>query len=74
MRLMEAIIDANHRALAGDTNASGGVSAADVSQTKAQAGATTTGANFREDVNATGSINAGDVALVKSRAGTVLPP
>jgi len=60
--------------LSGDTNASGGVSAADVAQTKGQSGATTTAANFREDVNSSGSISAADVALIKSRAGTTLPP
>ncbi|MEP6602165.1 MAG: hypothetical protein ABJB49_10210 [Nitrospirota bacterium] len=60
--------------LSGDTNASGGVSAADVSQTKAQSGNTTVGTNFRTDVNSSGAISAADVALVKSRSGTALPP
>jgi hypothetical protein len=60
--------------LAGDTNENGAVSAADVSQTKAQSGQTATAANFREDVNVSGSISAGDVALVKANSGTVLPP
>jgi hypothetical protein len=60
--------------LSGDTNASGSVSAADVSQTKAQSGNTTTAGNFREDVNSNGAISAADVGLVKSQAGTVLPP
>ena len=60
--------------LSGDTNASGGVTAGDVAQTKAQSGNTTVAGNFRTDVNASGSISAGDVALVKSRSGTVLPP
>ena len=60
--------------LSGDTNANGSVSAADVSQTKAQSGNTTTAGNFRTDVNASGAISAADVSLVKSRSGTVLPP
>ena len=60
--------------LSGDTNASGGVTAGDVAQTKAQSGNTTVAGNFRTDVNASGSISAADVALVKSRSGTVLPP
>jgi N-acetylneuraminic acid mutarotase len=60
--------------LAGDTNASGAVSAADVSQTKAQSGQTATAANFREDVNVSGGISAADIGLVKAAAGTVLPP
>ena len=60
--------------LAGDTNESATVSAADVSQTKAQSGQAVTGSNFREDVNFNGAINAADVALVKSVSGTGLPP
>jgi hypothetical protein len=60
--------------LAGDTNGSGAVSAADVSQTKAQSGQTATAANFREDVNVNGGISAADIGLVKAAAGTVLPP
>ena len=60
--------------LSGDTNGSGTVSAADVSQTKAQSGNAAGAGNFRTDVNSSGSISAADVSLVKSRAGTVLPP
>ena len=59
--------------LAGDTNGSRSVSAADVSQTKAQAGAPVTSANFRQDVTPTGSISAADISLVKSRSGATLP-
>ena len=59
--------------LAGDTNASKTVSAADVSQTKAQAGAPITSANFRQDVTPTGSISAADISLVKSRSGQFVP-
>jgi len=59
--------------LAGDTNASGTVTATDVGQTKAAAGPTTAG-NFRSDVNASGAINATDIGLVKSFTGTSLPP
>jgi hypothetical protein len=60
--------------LIGDTNNSGGLTAADVGQTKAQSGQTATAANFRTDVNASGSISAADIALVKSKSGTTLPP
>ena len=60
--------------LIGDTNNSGGVTAADVAQTKAQSGQAATGSNFRTDVNASGSVSAADVALVKSKSGTTLPP
>ena len=59
--------------LLGDTNGSGGVSAADVAQTKSQSGAPTTAANFRTDVNVSGSVAASDVALVKANAGHTLP-
>ena len=60
--------------LVGDTNASGGVTASDVSQTKAASGQTVTAANVRLDVNASGnSINASDVSIVKAAAGTFLP-
>ena len=59
--------------LAGDTNGSGSVSAADVSQTKAQAGVPVTSANFRQDVTPTGTINASDISLVRSRSGQSLP-
>ncbi len=59
--------------LAGDTNGSRSVSAADVSQTKAQAGASVTAANFRQDVTPTGSISAADISLVKSRSGQFVP-
>ena len=60
--------------LIGDTNASAGVSAADIAQTKAQSGQAATGANFRTDVNVSGAISAADIALVKSKSGTTLPP
>ncbi len=59
--------------LAGDTNGSRSVSAADVSQVKAQSGATATSANFRQDVVTNGTISAGDIGLVKSRSGATLP-
>jgi hypothetical protein len=60
--------------LSGDTNASGGVSGADVAQTKTQSGLATNAGNFRTDVNSSGSITAVDVSLVKFKSGTVLPP
>ena len=59
--------------LVGDTNASGAVSSADVSQTKAQTGQTTDGSNFRTDVNVNGSISGTDISQVKSALGTALP-
>ncbi len=61
--------------LVGDTNASGGVTASDVSQTKAASGQTVTASNFRLDVNVSGdSISSSDVGIVKVATGTVLPP
>jgi hypothetical protein len=59
--------------LVGDVNASGSVTASDVSLVKSQSGQTAGESNFRADVNASGSINAVDVSLVKSRSGNVLP-
>ncbi len=59
--------------LAGDTNSSGTVSAADIAQVKGQSGQAASGANFRTDVNVNGAISASDVSLVKSRSGTQLP-
>ncbi len=60
--------------LVGDTNASGGVTASDVSQTKAASGQAVNASNFRLDLNWSGnSINASDVGIVKAAAGTSLP-
>ena len=59
--------------LIGDTNRDHFTDAIDASQTKSQAGAAVTGANFREDVNVDGFIDAIDVSLVKSKSGTALP-
>jgi N-acetylneuraminic acid mutarotase len=59
--------------LAGDTNANGSVSSADVSQTKSRIGLTVDATNFRSDVNVSGSFTASDVSLVKSGIGTGLP-
>ncbi|CAN5711058.1 hypothetical protein BH20VER1_BH20VER1_20490 [soil metagenome] len=60
--------------LIGDTNATGTVSASDISQVKAQSGQAVTGSNFRLDVTANGgSISASDIGLVKSKSGTQLP-
>ena len=62
------------RVLAGDTNGSGGVSASDVSQTKAATSpGTVTASNFRNDVNTNGAINATDISIVKSQSGAGLP-
>ncbi len=55
--------------LFGDANGNGIVNASDVSQVKANAGATVTAINFRSDVTANGSINGSDVAAVKSASG-----
>ena len=59
--------------LAGDTNGNKSVSAADVSQTRAQSGVGVTAANFRQDVIPNGTISAGDISFVKSRAGQSVP-
>ncbi len=59
--------------LLGDTTGDGAVSAADISQTKAQSGQMTSGSNFRTDVNVDGSITSPDISLVKSSSGTSLP-
>jgi hypothetical protein len=58
--------------LLGDVNGNGGVTATDISQTKAQAG-TATLTTFRSDVVANGTVNATDISVVKARAGTALP-
>jgi hypothetical protein len=59
--------------LAGDTNGNRSVNAADVAQTKAQAGAPVDQTNFRSDVNANGTINAADAAIVKADSGNSVP-
>jgi N-acetylneuraminic acid mutarotase len=59
--------------LLGDSNASGSVTSADVSQTKSRLGQPVSPTNFRSDVNANGSINASDVSVIKSSLGTGLP-
>ena len=59
--------------LMGGVNGNTGVSAFDVSQTKARSGQAVDATNFRSDVTVNGSINAGDVSLVKSKSGTALP-
>jgi hypothetical protein len=60
--------------LFGDTNGSRSVSAADVSQVKAESGQPVTASNFRADVTANGAINAADLGAVKAQSGAVLPP
>jgi hypothetical protein len=67
------VTSVNMSTLTGDTNGNGVVNASDVAQTKAQAGQTVSGANFRADMNANGAINSGDVAIAKSHLGTGLP-
>jgi hypothetical protein len=59
--------------LLGDTNASSGVSSADVAQTKSRIGQTLSAANFRSDVNISGGISASDVSQIKAGIGTGLP-
>jgi hypothetical protein len=59
--------------LLGDTNNSSSVSAADIAQTKAQAGNTVGAGNFRSDTNVSGSISAGDIAQVKANSGHNVP-
>lgn len=57
----------------GDTNGSGQVNAADITQVSMQSGQPLDYANFRTDVVANGTVNASDVNFVKSRSGTGLP-
>ena len=61
------------RFLVGDTNGNGSVTATDIGQTKASAGAFLTPANFRSDVTPNGAITASDIGLVKSRSGATIP-
>jgi hypothetical protein len=56
--------------LIGDVDGNRSVNASDIGQTKAQSGASVTGANFRADVNANGAINAADITQVKTQSGT----
>lgn len=56
-------------ALLGDTNGSGGVSVADVNQTRSRSGQTVNAGNFRSDTNCSGSISVADVNQVRSRSG-----
>ena len=58
--------------LIGDTNGDGLVNNSDISQTKAQSGATVGAGNFREDVTKDGLINNSDISLVKSKSGSGL--
>jgi hypothetical protein len=60
--------------LIGDTTGNGEVNASDVSQTKAQSGATTNASNFRLDVTRNGVINTSDISIIKQRSGASLPP
>ena len=69
--LADTIVSMN--VLSGDSTGNKSVNASDVSQIKAQSGATVTATNFRTDINANGSINASDVSLAKSRSGTSVP-
>ncbi len=59
--------------LLGDTNNSGSVSSADISQTKAQSGSVPTNSTFRTDVTTNGVTDSADISLVKSQSGTSLP-
>jgi hypothetical protein len=59
--------------LFGDTNKSGSVTDADVTQTQSKVGQTLSATNFRQDVDHNGSINSTDVNLVTSSKGTALP-
>lgn len=69
--LPSAAVSANM--LVGDTSGNNMVNSSDVAQTKAQAGAMVTAANFRDDVNASGMITSSDIAQVKANAGHSLP-
>jgi hypothetical protein len=59
--------------LVGDLNSSKVVSATDIAEVKARAGAPLDLTNFRADVAVSGTINATDIGLVKSRSGQSLP-
>jgi hypothetical protein len=59
--------------LIGDTNASRGVSASDLSEVKSRSGQAVTLTTFRTDVTASGAINSGDISLVKAKSGGALP-
>ena len=60
--------------LLGDTSANGMVNSTDISETKANSGQATNGANFRTDVSVNGVINSSDVSTVKAQSGTAFPP
>ena len=60
--------------LLGDSNGSGGVTSADIGQTKAQSGSPVTASNARQDLNVSGGISSADIGLVKSRSGASIPP
>ncbi len=57
------------RVLFGDVTGNGTINASDVSQVKANAGATVGPANFRTDVTANGTINSSDLGAVKAASG-----
>lgn len=59
--------------LAGDTNGSRTVTAADVSQAKSLSGSAANASNFRADVNVSGSVNGTDVSLIKAQSGHTSP-
>ena len=59
--------------LIADTNASGTVSTADVTQVQGQVGQSVTASNFREDVDASGAIDSTDVTTATNKKGTHLP-
>ena len=58
--------------LIGDVNNSRSVNSSDISAVKAQAGSTTTAANFQYDVNVSGGIKSSVISAVKARSGLVL--
>ncbi|MBN2583646.1 MAG: heparinase II/III family protein [Planctomycetes bacterium] len=65
--------DVSLRALAGDVDASGAVTAADVLVVRAVAGTTVAATTARYDVNGSGAVTAADQQSVRVRLGQALP-
>ena len=65
-------LDIDLKTLAGDTDGSGAVSAADLLGTRAAAG-TVTPANARFDVDLSGSVTGGDLLAIRARRGNTTP-
>lgn len=62
-------MNASMTVLLGDSTGNNSVTASDVSQTKANVGASFSQSNFRCDLNANGAINSSDVGIAKAASG-----